>query len=237
MAPPHLEKAFFGMGCWLNSEPRFGLVRGVWKTTVGYGGGNFELPSHGEMGDLVEAVMVEYDPNVVSYGQLLEIFIHCIFEQKQTERNAEKQEPKENAESSTFPVNRLSPNLLPRHAPYVFTRTPAEKRLAEAAIDRHVFSGEFPPDTPLLLHVSTRHVFYEAELWRQKYFLRSSSWLMAEVESSYPDESSLVHSTLAARLNGILGRTQPLSTSSLPEKLDLYDLSESALSALQRFLV
>ncbi|GHV44405.1 methionine sulfoxide reductase [Synergistales bacterium] len=223
MAPAGLESAFFGMGCWLNSEPRFGVVRGVWKTTVGYCGGRSANPSHEDMGDHIETVMVEYDPRTVTYGQLLDIFLNWIAGQEAQWRTRDEE------------LWSLRPPVLRQHIPCVFARNTGEKRLAEAAIERRNFPEELLNDT-LDIRVSMRHAFHGAELWRQKYFLRASHWLMKEVRGSYPDEDALVRSTLATRLNGIVGQVRPLASSCLPEELYLYDLSEAATAVLQRFL-
>lgn len=229
MAPPGLESALFGVGCWLNSEPRFGVVRGVWKTTVGYGGGRFENPSHKDMGDHIETVMVEYDPRTVTYGQLLDIFLSWICSQENQWRTRDD-------ELCVLRPSALPSSALPRHAPCVFVRNGGEKRLAEAAIERHNLPKEFL-DIASVVRVSMRYAFHDAELWRQKYFLRASSWLMKEVRGSYPDENALVRSTLATRLNGIVGQIRPLASSSLPEELRFYDLSEAAAVALKCFLL
>ena len=229
MAPNELESALFGMGCWLNSEPRFGVVRGVWKTTVGYGGGRFENPSRKDMGDHIETVMVEYDPRIVTYGQLLDIFLNWIAGQENHWRTRDD-------ELWELRPSALRSYVLPRHAPCVFVRNGGEKRLAEAAIERHNLPKKFLDIAPAV-RVSMRYVFHDAELWRQKHFLRASSMLMNEVRGSYPDENALVRSTLATRLNGIVGQIRPLASSSLPEELHFYDLSEAASVALKCFLL
>jgi hypothetical protein len=57
---------------------------------------------------------------------------------------------------------------------------------------------------------------------------------MQEIRTSYPDEESLLRSTLAARLNGILGL--PPYTACLPEEIELYNLSDAAALVLKRLL-
>jgi peptide-methionine (S)-S-oxide reductase len=230
MAPRCLESAFFGMGCFLALEPRFGLTKGVWKTTVGYGGGRYSTPSYGDVRDHSEVVMVEYDPHTVTYGQLLELFLLW------TSR-LRKPGPVLSSVLSSVPSSVSSPAppfstpAFPKRAFRVFVKNASERRLAQAAIERCEHSGTNASVT----RISTAGSFYRAEEWCQKYFLRSSEWLMQELRISYPDEESLFRSTLAARLNGILGL--PPCTACLPEEIELYDLSETALLALKRLLI
>jgi peptide-methionine (S)-S-oxide reductase len=72
------ETAIFAAGCFWQVEAEFRGVDGVVATTVGYTGGTAENPSYrqvcgGRTGH-AEAVRVEYDPNTVSYDDLLEVF-------------------------------------------------------------------------------------------------------------------------------------------------------------------
>jgi peptide-methionine (S)-S-oxide reductase len=216
MAPCYLESAFFSMGCFLTSEPRFGLTKGVWKTTVGYGGGRSAAPSYGDVGDHSEVVMVEYDPRIITYGQLLEIFLLWC----------------SRARKPFLSDSPSSPPVFPRRAFRVFVRNASERRLAQAAIERCEHSGGGGAS---FARISAAGAFYRAEEWCQKYFLRASAWLMQEIRVSYPDEGSLLRSTLAARLNGILGL--PPYTACIPEEIELYDLSEMAALTLKRLLV
>lgn len=71
-------KALFAMGCFWGVERLFWQCQGVWVTAVGYAGGLTPNPTYeetvtGRTGH-AEVVLVVYDPNVVSYGDLLTIF-------------------------------------------------------------------------------------------------------------------------------------------------------------------
>ncbi|KAG6766709.1 hypothetical protein POTOM_027880 [Populus tomentosa] len=69
-----LKTAVFALGCFWRSEAVFGCLNGVVRTTVGYCGGSKLNPVYRSLGDHAESVQVEYDPKVISYSQLLEVF-------------------------------------------------------------------------------------------------------------------------------------------------------------------
>jgi peptide-methionine (S)-S-oxide reductase len=81
IAPPFpdgLETAVFGLGCFWGAERLFWQTPGVFTTAVGYAGGFTPNPSYEEVCSgrtgHTEAVLVVFDPEVVSYEQLLKVF-------------------------------------------------------------------------------------------------------------------------------------------------------------------
>src|SRR5919197_882641 len=76
-----MEKATFGAGCFWGVEETFRRVPGVTATAVGYMGGHFPNPTYYDVctdkTGHAEVVEVEFDPGVVSYQQLLEVFWSC----------------------------------------------------------------------------------------------------------------------------------------------------------------
>ena len=73
-----MQKATFGAGCFWQVETTFRKIKGVVSTTVGYTGGNFDNPSYqdvctGKTGH-AEAVQVTFDPKIVSFKELLDVF-------------------------------------------------------------------------------------------------------------------------------------------------------------------
>lgn len=73
-----MEQATFGAGCFWGVEVAFRQVQGVVSTSVGYMGGHFENPSYLDVLSRItghaEVCQVEYNPAVVSYDELLNVF-------------------------------------------------------------------------------------------------------------------------------------------------------------------
>ncbi|KDO71153.1 hypothetical protein CISIN_1g025993mg [Citrus sinensis] len=69
-----LKAAVFALGSFWRSEAVFGCLNGVVRTTVGYAGGSKTNPEFRNLGDHAESVQVEYDPRVINFRQLLEVF-------------------------------------------------------------------------------------------------------------------------------------------------------------------
>ena len=73
-----MEEAIFGAGCFWGVEYKFGKVKGVISTEVGYTGGTTKNPTYKDVctntTGHAEVVKVIFDPSIVSYEELLEIF-------------------------------------------------------------------------------------------------------------------------------------------------------------------
>jgi peptide-methionine (S)-S-oxide reductase len=76
--PDGLSRAVFAMGCFWGAERKFWSLRGVYSTAVGYAGGSTPNPTYREvctgMTGHTEVVLVVFDPNAISYEQLLKTF-------------------------------------------------------------------------------------------------------------------------------------------------------------------
>jgi peptide-methionine (S)-S-oxide reductase len=76
--PEGLEKAMFGMGCFWGAERKFWQQRGVYTTAVGYAAGHTPNPTYREvcsgMTGHTEVVLVVFDPNQITYEELLKLF-------------------------------------------------------------------------------------------------------------------------------------------------------------------
>ncbi len=76
--PEQMELALFGMGCFWGAERLFWKQDGVYSTQVGYAAGHTPNPTYGEVCSgktgHAEVVRVVFDPDQISYGELLQIF-------------------------------------------------------------------------------------------------------------------------------------------------------------------
>ena len=110
------EKATFGAGCFWKPEFVFRQVEGVVSTSVGYMGGDVANPSYeqvctGRTGH-AEVVQVEYDPERISYEDLLDIFWHS-------------HDPNQ--------LNRQGPDIGTQYRSAVFAHGTAQQETAEAS--------------------------------------------------------------------------------------------------------
>lgn len=73
-----LEQGTFGMGCFWCTEAVFQKLKGVSNVASGYSGGSIKNPTYEQVSDgntgHAEVITFSYDPKVISYAQLLEIF-------------------------------------------------------------------------------------------------------------------------------------------------------------------
>lgn len=146
------------------------------RTRVGYTGGTKPEPTYYALGDHTETLEVDYDPRVIDYAKLLEIFW-----------------------TSHSPVARRGN---PQYKAAVFYRTPDERELAE----RRKAEIERARGVPVTTELLPAGRFYRAEDYHQKYYLRRHADLMRVLSDLHRTEEALTDSTLAARLNGLAGR-------------------------------
>ena len=67
------ETATFALDCFWGPEAQFGAMDGVIRTRVGYAGGTKPNPTYRDLGDQTEVFQVDYDPDDLSYGDLLAV--------------------------------------------------------------------------------------------------------------------------------------------------------------------
>ena len=111
-------KAIFAAGCFWGVQYQFQKMKGVLNTVVGYTGGNEENPTYTEVKahhtHHVEAIEVEYDPEVVSYEDLCKLFFE-IHDPGQTDG--------------------IGPDLGPQYRSEIFYSNEEELKCAEGLIE------------------------------------------------------------------------------------------------------
>jgi peptide-methionine (S)-S-oxide reductase len=71
--PGETATATFALGCFWGPDAAFGAREGVVRTRVGYAGGTTADPTYHDIGDHSEAVQVDYEPDVCSFADLVEL--------------------------------------------------------------------------------------------------------------------------------------------------------------------
>jgi len=143
------ETATFGAGCFWGVEYVFERVPGVLSTEVGYAGGHTENPtyrdvcSHGT--GHAEVLRVEFDPSVVSFEQLLEVFW---------------------AMHDPTQVDRQGPDVGDQYRSAIFTNSDEQQRAAEASRD----AAQARFDRPIATEITPAGPFYPAEDYHQRYY-------------------------------------------------------------------
>ena len=144
------DTATFAAGCFWGVEVTFRNVDGVIDAKVGYTGGHTDNPTYKEVCSKstghAEAVEVVYDPERVSYDELLEVFW---------------------ANHDPTQVNRQGPDYGTQYRSAIFFHSPEQKETAErskAALDA---SGKLP--RPVATEITPAATFWHAEEYHQRY--------------------------------------------------------------------
>ncbi|MCC6144304.1 MAG: peptide-methionine (S)-S-oxide reductase MsrA [Candidatus Hydrogenedentes bacterium] len=143
-------KAIFGAGCFWGVEDAFRKIDGVTNTTAGYAGGHTDHPSYlkvcsGTTGH-AEVVQVTYDPEKVSYDDLLQVFWN-------------KHDP-------TVP-RRQGPEHGEQYRSVIFYFTPEQQAAAEKSKAALESSGQY--EAPIQTSIEPAVPFWPAEGYHQQY--------------------------------------------------------------------
>ncbi|XP_030570994.1 peptide methionine sulfoxide reductase isoform X4 [Drosophila novamexicana] len=182
LAPVHrlnvsYATATFGMGCFWGAESLYGATRGVLRTTVGYAGGSSELPT----GDHTEVLEIDYDPTVISFKELLDLFWN----------NHEY--------GLTKPMKRQYASLILYH-------DDEQKQIAEAS---KLEEQERRVPEVITTNIAPKENFYAAEDYHQKYRLQGHKDLAASLNLNQQLlQTSYVATKLNGYLAGVGGIEQ-----------------------------
>jgi len=151
MKKEEVETAVFAAGCFWGVEDKFLRMKGVLRTRVGYTGGHSKNPTYqkvcSDTTGHAESVEVVFDPKVVTYQELLEVFFRF-------------HDPTQ--------VNRQGPDVGTQYRSAVFYVSEPQKETALKTIENLNRSGQF--DRPIATQVLPASEFYPAEDYHQKYY-------------------------------------------------------------------
>lgn len=143
------ETATFGGGCFWCVEAVYQKLKGVKSVVSGYAGGTTPNPSYRQVCDgntgHAEVVQIEFDPNVISYSQLLDVFWQA---------------------HNPTTLNREGPDVGPQYRSIVLYHNQEQKVLAEKSKEQA--SSQF--DDPIVTEIEPLEEFYRAETYHQDYF-------------------------------------------------------------------
>ena len=148
-----MSKALFAAGCFWGVEDAFSKLVGVTGTRVGYAGGETPKPSYeqvctGRAGH-AETVEVTYDPDKVSYEDLLAQFWAC---------------------HDPTTLNRQGPDMGTQYRSAIFVLDDEQKAAALATKEEMERSGRFR--RPIVTEITPAPEFHEAEDYHQQYFAK-----------------------------------------------------------------
>jgi peptide-methionine (S)-S-oxide reductase len=149
-----LATATVGGGCFWCTEAVFQNLRGVQDVKSGYAGGHVENPTYEQVCTArtghAEVIQITYDPAVISYQDLLEVFF--------------------TTHDPTTP-NRQGNDVGPQYRSVIFYHDAEQERIAREVIksvnDRKIWNR------PIVTEVSPLPVFYPAEAYHDDYFARN----------------------------------------------------------------
>ncbi|MFW6083366.1 MAG: peptide-methionine (S)-S-oxide reductase MsrA [Thermoplasmatota archaeon] len=72
--PDNVQTATFSLGCFWGPDAKFGVLYGVVRTRVGYAGDDKDNPTYHSLGKHTENIQIDYDPDRITYKDLLNIF-------------------------------------------------------------------------------------------------------------------------------------------------------------------
>lgn len=169
------QSATLGMGCFWSPESLFGHLPGVIRTRVGYAGGTTAEPTYRQMGDHTETIQLEFDSNLISFEEIIEVFWN-----------------------HHNPVN-INDYKGRQYKSLLFYTDGQQQEAIGHVLKNRVARGQSEPDTEIAPYSG----FHLAEDRHQKYYLKRFPNAVEKLSEWYPSHEQLTNSTIAARLNGL----------------------------------
>jgi peptide-methionine (S)-S-oxide reductase len=147
------EVATLGSGCFWCTEAVFSRIKGVERVESGYSGGDIENPSYEQVSTgttgHAEVVRISFDPRVITYEEILEIFF---------------------ATHDPTTLNRQGADVGTQYRSVIFYHDERQRQTAEKVIQR--LNSEEIFGAPIVTKVEPFKAFYEAEAYHKDYFKR-----------------------------------------------------------------
>jgi methionine-S-sulfoxide reductase len=153
-APAGLRTAVIAGGCFWGVQGVYQHLKGVRNVVSGYSGGeastaDYDSVTGGDTGH-AEAVQILYDPNVVSYGQILQVFFSVVHDPTQ--------------------LNRQGPDVGTQYRSAIFFANAEEQKIATAYIAQLNKAGVY--GKPVVTRVEALRGFHAAEAYHQDYLVK-----------------------------------------------------------------
>lgn len=169
-----LETATLALGWFWTPEAQLGLTDGIIKTRVGYAGGTKENPSYHNLGDHTEAIEVDFDPNIITYSEILDWYF---------------------SNPNTCRVSYST-----QYDSIIFYRDENQKSIAVSK--KEEYSEKYSIKLPV--RVKAYEKFYLAENYHQKYYLQLVKDVFNEYKSIYPNLIDFTNSTATMMVNSYI---------------------------------
>jgi peptide-methionine (S)-S-oxide reductase len=154
--PEGMETAVLGLGCFWGAERKFWEAKGVYSTAVGYAGGYTPNPSYEEVCSgrtgHTEAVLVVFDPKVISYEGLLKIFW-------------ESHNPTQGM--------RQGNDVGTQYRSAIYTNTPEQRKAAEESREMYQAQLDKAGYGAITTEIADEGPFYYAESYHQQYLAKN----------------------------------------------------------------
>lgn len=157
-----VEKALLGAGCFWGVDKILRSIPGIVSTEVGYAGGTTKNPTYEEVctgrTDHAEVVLVGFDPEVISYAGVLDVFFRL---------------------HDPTTLNRQHNDIGTQYRSVIFTYNDEQKQIALEKIKQVDASKVFK--NPIVTQVMTAPDYFSAETYHQDYLIKNPNGYMCHI--------------------------------------------------------
>jgi len=157
-----LEVAVFGGGCFWCTEAIFSRLKGVTSVTSGYAGGEIAHPSYFQVSEELtghaEVIKIEFDPSIITYTQLLDIFWHV---------------------HDPTTINQQGADMGTQYRSIILFTSVEQQKQAEEMLTQLKEVDEF--HHPVITEIKRLDQFFTAEEYHQKYYENNASQSYCQV--------------------------------------------------------